>query len=363
MLALFLAALWFSITIDDGPTSELCTQLNAVRESLRAAGWQGVDVFYETNCVPAQTTPTTTSLAGLQLKTAPESDGGITYGRWMYEQGGWADADDDGCNTREEVLVAEARTLDSDDDACVPGGTWWSWYDEMTIASARSVDIDHMVPLAEVHDSGGWRWSNERRYAYANDLTLAQTLTAVSASSNRSKGGRDPAEWKPPAESAWCQYAQDWIAVKVFWGLSADADEVTALRTMLDECEESPQIVLPTPTPTPTPTATPTPGATLTPTGTPTVTPTPGSLPRSTPTPTPTPTRTLAPTPSPLPTVSPTPTPTPPRRLRPHLHQRLRPRPRPRLRPPRRLRPHRVQRHHRLPRQSMRVARRLKRRA
>ena len=63
----------------------------------------------------------------------------------------------------------------------------------------------------------------------------------------------------PPAESAWCQYAQDWIAVKVFWGLSADDDEVSALRTMLEECDEVPVIVLPTPTPMPTPTPAPTP--------------------------------------------------------------------------------------------------------
>ncbi len=282
MLALILASVWFAITIDQGPTAELCTQLNTARESLKVAGWLGVDEFYEANCVPERTTPTTTEIAGLQLKTAPESDGGIAYGRWMYEQGGWADIDDDGCNAREEVLVAEASTLETDDESCVPDGTWSSWYDETTITEASGVDIDHMVPLAEVHESGGWRWSYERRYAYANDLILPQTLTAVSASSNRSKGARDPAVWKPPAESAWCQYAQDWIAVKVFWELSADDAEVEALRTMLEECDEEPQIILPAPTPTPTPLPTPTP--------TPTVTPTPTSTPTATPAPTATPT-------------------------------------------------------------------------
>ena len=317
MLALFLAIVWFAITIDDGPTTDVCTQLNAARESLKLAGWSGVDVFYEANCETEQTTPSTTYIAGVRLKTVPESDGGVTYGRWMYEQNGWDDIDDDGCDTREEVLVAEASTLESDDESCVPDGTWWSWYDERTITSASGVDIDHMVPLVEVHESGGWQWSYERRYAYANDLTLPQTLTAVSASSNRSKGGRDPGEWKPPAESAWCQYAQDWIAVKVFWGLSADEEEVSELHAMLEECDEDPMIVLPTPTPTPTPSATPTPS------GTPTLTPTPGSLIRRTPTPTPTAVRTptpkpsptprplLSPTPSPRPTFTPTPSPTP----------------------------------------------------
>ena len=90
-------------------------------------------VFYEANCEPEQAAPSTTYIAGVRLKTAPESDGGVTYGRWMYEQNGWGDIDDDGCDTREEVLVAEASTLESDDESCVPDGTWWSWYDERTI--------------------------------------------------------------------------------------------------------------------------------------------------------------------------------------------------------------------------------------
>ncbi len=313
MLALFLAAVWFSITIDDGPTTELCAQLATVRATLKLAGWNGVDEFYSANCLPEQTAPEKTTIAGLGLKTAPESDGGVAYGRWMYEQGGWDDADDDGCDTREEVLAAEARTLADDDEACVPDGTWWSWYDEREIARASGMDVDHMVPLAEVHESGGWRWSNERRFAYANDLTLAQTLTAVSASSNRSKGRRDPAEWKPPAESAWCQYAQDWIAVKVFWGLSADADEVAALRTMLAECDEAPRIVLPTPTPTPTITPTPSGTPAATPTVTPTRAATPGPTATGTPraTPSPAATVTASPSPSPRPVARPTPRPTP----------------------------------------------------
>ena len=57
MLALILASVWFAITIDQGPTAELCTQLNTARESLKVAGWLGVDKFYEANCVPERTTP------------------------------------------------------------------------------------------------------------------------------------------------------------------------------------------------------------------------------------------------------------------------------------------------------------------
>ena len=300
MLALLLAVVWFTIDFDEGPTAAQCAQLDAARQELKEAGWQGVDAFYAANCEPPPTRPRRTYIAGVWLTMAPESDGGLTYGRWMYEQGGWDDRDGDGCDTRQEVLADEARTLADEDDSCVPGGTWWSWYDERTITQLGGVDVDHVVPLAEAHESGGWRWPFARRYAYANDLILPQTLTAVSSASNRAKGARDPAEWQPPAQAAWCQYAQDWIAVKVWWGLSADAAEVKALRNMLAECDERPRIAFPTPTPTPTPTPAPSP--------TPVPTPTPAPTPTPSPTPAPSPTPTHTPTPTSAPSLTPTPT-------------------------------------------------------
>ncbi len=172
-----------------------------------------------------------------RLKVAPESDGGVDYERSDYLPGGWGDADGDGCNTREEVLIAEARMLTRVDLSCRPlDGSWWSWYDERTLDDAGQIDIDHMVPLAEAHRSGAWSWPAARRVEFANDLSEPAALAAVSAGSNRAKGARDPAEWRPPARAAWCQYAQDWITVKVHWELAADRAEVSALRRMLETC-------------------------------------------------------------------------------------------------------------------------------
>ncbi|MGW3167935.1 HNH endonuclease [Streptomyces sp. NPDC001142] len=61
----------------------------------------------------------------------------------------------DGCNTRAEVLIAEAVTPPAIGPRyTLTGGTWWSYYDEQTVTSASGLDIDHMVPLAEAWDSG-----------------------------------------------------------------------------------------------------------------------------------------------------------------------------------------------------------------
>ena len=173
-----------------------------------------------------------------QLTVAPESDGGIDYDRELYMPDGWLGTDRPRCSVRELVLIAEAMSISEVNQDCRPlDGIWHSWYDDEPFNNPSRLDIDHMVPLAEAHDSGAAAWSSERKSDFANDLELPAALTAVSASSNRTKSADDPAEWRPPLRSAWCQYAHDWIAVKVKWSLTADEDEIDGLRLMLDTCQ------------------------------------------------------------------------------------------------------------------------------
>ena len=169
------------------------------------------------------------------LTIAPESDFGIDYDRDDYPT--WNLTDRPACNVRELVLIAEASSISKVDQNCRPlDGIWLSWYDDKAFGNPSDLDVDHMVPLAEAHDSGAALWSAERKQAFANDFDLPAALTAVSAASNRQKLASDPSEWKPPRRAAWCQYAQDWIAVKLKWSLTADRAEVDALREMLRTC-------------------------------------------------------------------------------------------------------------------------------
>ena len=103
-------------------------------------------------------------------------------------------------------------------------------------STPRSFDIDHLVPLKEAWDSGAWRWGADERTAYANDLDYVSALIAVSASSNRSKGDQDPAEWMPPRAEDSCAYATGWIGVKYRWRLAVDAQEKRALQGILRNC-------------------------------------------------------------------------------------------------------------------------------
>ena len=144
----------------------------------------------------------------------------------------WIDQPD-GCTTRQAVLVAE-RTSGRVVGCTVVGGHWTSSYDGATTADPGAFDIDHMVPLREAWDSGAWRWTTATRRAYANDLGYAHSLVAVSASANRSKSDRDPADWLP--RRGRCTYAKAWVGVKYRWRLSVDAAEKRALTRVLRAC-------------------------------------------------------------------------------------------------------------------------------
>ncbi|MEV7646114.1 HNH endonuclease family protein [Streptomyces rubiginosohelvolus] len=152
----------------------------------------------------------------------------------------WVDEDDDGCPTRQEVLLAEAVTAPEQGGRCtISGGSWLSYYDEAEVTDAKKLDIDHMVPLAEAWDSGAHDWTPERREAYANDLDAERSLVAVTAKTNRSKADKDPAAWMPPAEGAACTYLVDWTATKLRWELSADETEQAALLELAEPCADS----------------------------------------------------------------------------------------------------------------------------
>ncbi|MEV0584501.1 HNH endonuclease family protein [Nonomuraea sp. NPDC050310] len=151
----------------------------------------------------------------------------------------WVDADRDGCSTRYEVLLDEAVVAPAVVDRCtLVGGSWYSYYDDVTVADASGLDVDHLVPLAEAWDSGARTWDAAKREAYANDLTDPWHLVAVTARSNRSKADQDPYTWQPPVEGVRCQYAAEWTAIKLRWGLTIDAAEQQALTDLGAACPE-----------------------------------------------------------------------------------------------------------------------------
>jgi hypothetical protein len=141
----------------------------------------------------------------------------------------------DKCDTRETVLQLDGSGVERDDQCRATSGSWVSVYDGKTFTDASDLDIDHMVPLANAWRSGARYWDQDKRKAFANDLTHPQLL-AVSAATARGKGDQGPEEWQPPLESYWCVYGRAWTSVKSPYGLSVTEDEKSTLVKMLDTC-------------------------------------------------------------------------------------------------------------------------------
>jgi len=168
-------------------------------------------------------------------KLSVKAEANSSYSRSSFNH--WIDADGDSCNTRYEVLISESKNKVKIGSRCkLTGGAWTSRYDNLKSTDPSKFDVDHFVPLKEAWQSGANRWNSATRTAYANDLTFAGSLIAVSASSNRSKSDRDPNNWMPLERSYHCIYVANWIAVKYRWSLTIDSAEKSFLSSQLSKC-------------------------------------------------------------------------------------------------------------------------------
>lgn len=186
---------------------------------------------HTTTAAAALTTGTTgagsaaTELAALPV--APE-DTGVHYDRddwphWKPTHGA--------CNAREDALAAQGTGVRTDAECRPIAGTWVSPYDGATVTDPARLDIDHLVPLAEVARSGTRQWTRGQRETYANDPAV---LVVVTAHANRAKGDQDPARWLPDRDR--CGYATHWIEVKTRYRLTVDHAEHDALAAVLARC-------------------------------------------------------------------------------------------------------------------------------
>src|SRR5690348_8443366 len=87
-------------------------------------------------------------LAALQV--VPE-DTGAHYKRedwphWSQQPGG--------CDTRETVLREQGQNVTTGRGCRITDGRWTSAYDGVIVTDASKLDLDHLVPLAEVQRSG-----------------------------------------------------------------------------------------------------------------------------------------------------------------------------------------------------------------
>ena len=143
--------------------------------------------------------------------------------------GNWIDEDNDGLNTRHEVLARESLVKPVISNNRVISGKWYDKFTGKYFTNAKDLDIDHLVPLKNAYISGASNWSEEKKNKYYNYLKNENHLVAVSKGANRSKGDKSPVKWLPPNEEYQCEYVREWFKIKTDWGLTIEDgfDEVS----------------------------------------------------------------------------------------------------------------------------------------
>ena len=154
---------------------------------------------------PASSTDTATSIPTLEPTTdaltpaarpantlaiivAPIPEDIPEYSRSQYKH--WIDEDGDCQDARQEALISESLIeviFESERKCRVAMGRWYGAFTGIYVEAPGDLDIDHLVPLKNAHDSGGWAWSSARREQYANYLGDPDHLIAVTKGANRSK--------------------------------------------------------------------------------------------------------------------------------------------------------------------------------
>jgi hypothetical protein len=145
-----------------------------------------------------------------------------------------------GCNTRDDILRRDLKDLVIRPVTCfAQSGTLVDPYTGSVIAFVRgpqtsnSVEIDHVVALADAWYKGARDWDPQRRLDFAND---PRNLLAVSPEANFSKAFRDAASWLPPNEAFRCDFVARQIEVKSAYGLWLSAKEKKAMTNVMADC-------------------------------------------------------------------------------------------------------------------------------
>jgi hypothetical protein len=168
----------------------------------------------------------------LMVLIACLSCGAHAYDRGDYPH--WVDLDDDGQDTRQEILIRDSKTpVAFAEDGRVEKGLWVCPYTGRVTEEPSDLDIDHLVALGEIDAAGASGWTTEQRTAFAND---PDNLVAVYKGSNRSKGDQDAYLWLPPniANCGW--YLDARSAVWKKYGIEVDDDERKSAEFFADKC-------------------------------------------------------------------------------------------------------------------------------
>ncbi|WP_440164991.1 GmrSD restriction endonuclease domain-containing protein [Arthrobacter sp. SAFR-044] len=157
----------------------------------------------------------------------------------------WADVDQNGCDTRNDILNRDLTgiTYVNSVPCTVKTGVLADPYTGTAIDFVRgtttssAVQINHVVALSDAWQKGAQQLTTEQRTAFANDPL---NLQATDGPTNQQKGDGDAATWLPPAKGFRCEYVARQVSVKARYSLWVTQAEHDAIAGILAACPGQP---------------------------------------------------------------------------------------------------------------------------
>ena len=188
-----------------------------------------------------KSTANTGAMVGITIAEADNSP----YTRKDYGSG-WEVGS--GCNIRARILQSTSLVSVQTSNGCtVTYGSWLDPYSGTTLTgnpyqgddgTANDLDIDHVIPLKYVNSHGGYAWSSSAKIAYGKSLTAMANgvYIAVSASENRKKSDKGPADYYPPNPGFYCEYSRRWRDIARIYSISLSVRDYNKIQGVLSEC-------------------------------------------------------------------------------------------------------------------------------
>ena len=168
---------------DVTPTSQATPESTTATASPSPASLTGTPTPEPTREeAPPSTTPEIRpeTVLSITVSPVPADIPGYDRSEWKH----WNDEDGDCQDARQEVLVSESLvevTFETDRNCRVATGRWYGAFTGAYVEAPGDLDVDHLVPLKNAHDSGGWAWNSAGKEEYANYLGDPDHLIAVTS--------------------------------------------------------------------------------------------------------------------------------------------------------------------------------------
>jgi hypothetical protein len=151
----------------------------------------------------------------------------------------WKDVDGNSCDTRNDILKRDLIDVVYKDRCTILSGILPDPYSGENIdfvrgvGTSNAVQIDHVVALSNAWQTGAFKFTLEKRTAFANDPL---NLLAVKGSLNSQKGDGEEEKWVKKKKRERGEEVARQVAVKAKYGLWLTAPEKAAIVKIIATC-------------------------------------------------------------------------------------------------------------------------------